>query len=89
MLCVYERRATNGYSVSAKQDASQRLPRVALLFDAGERVGWRFPKERLVLDREPAELPEAVARGDLVVSARRSGAVRAEPCASAAAADSA
>jgi hypothetical protein len=24
MLCVYESRATNGYSVSAKQDASQR-----------------------------------------------------------------
>lgn len=41
------------------------MTRLVLLFDAGERVGWRLPKERLVLTREPVELPEAVERGDL------------------------
>lgn len=46
---------------------AQRGPKIDAigLFDAGERVGWRLPKECPVFAREPTKLPEPISHGDL------------------------
>ena len=54
-------------------------PRSPLLFGSPKYGGWRFAKERLVLAREPAELPEAKAHGDLSDACLAASAVTERP----------
>jgi hypothetical protein len=61
------------YSVSAKFGKSWL--RAPLYARAAERGGGQFPEDRAVFAGKPAELPEAVSRGDLGHGRRGWGAV--------------